>query len=592
MKINALKLWNLGTLPLCLSATLFSFLRNFVTLPLCAFVTLLIGCARLQPALKKGLPITTPPGLEAHAQYAPSSSPRLGYNTFEVYIANRTKNTLVFTGAELNGNPLPTVRSDKINKLFAAALGEGSEIQVSEPGFPADSPVTWWQYYPDNELKPGAAIEFQVNFKAQNVGRRDLRLRAASAATENLDILVPLLRFRPPDKRFTAIAYSLDGKRMFIQYAAHKVEIGKLYVNGRKAGFKTRKSAADDTPDMVALNAPSKCQPGDALHVRAEFKDGDRRDALVRVLPGIVLDGGLESVEDEARICEEYGLDEQPAINLLPFDVTCSDWRSGQHGQSAPAVAEKRRELYRQSPGQLTGVGYCVAWYPGLWNIYGQISDVIYAKPYRLGWGHDPRRFIEEEEECMKTVQAASAPRPWLWIPERFNKAGRYLEPAELRVLAWIALARGAKGIRYHFWKNGENPFQGCPLLPTAVKSLNAEARQAAAALAPLVFVSERLNKDGNLKIYTAWSGDAGILIMLRNLDYATMGRRGTKEATAGFRVRPIQNAQVPVDLPAWFRPGAARDLLTGQRIRGQAIPNGLLLQLETVHEIKLIWLD
>ena len=299
-------------------------------------IFLMTGCATLRSVGPEPKKI----GLEIHTQYAVSSDPKLGYDTFEVYIANYTTNTLVFTGAELNGKPLPKVQSDKISKLFTATLGEGDEIPLIEPGFPEDSPVTWWQYYPCNEVKPGETIEFQVNFKAMPTGRQELRLlrqnaegraRAAGPAVQNKEpIIIAVPRFRQPDKRLTAITSFLDGKRMFVQYVSRKIALKKLFINGQHIRkFKILPSVEGSSPDLAAFNAPFALKDGEVLHVESEFQDGSRRDALVRVLLGIALDGGFKQGCDEQALRKEYGLDDFSIVEMLPFDVACGDTKAG-----------------------------------------------------------------------------------------------------------------------------------------------------------------------------------------------------------------------------------------------------------------------
>ena len=560
------------------------------TLVFCSFVTFFFaGCALLRPGIKSEIPTEAKPGIEIHTQYAVSSDPKLGYNTFEVYIANHTDNTITFTGAELNGKPLPVVPSDKLRKLLTVKLGEGDEIQLTEPGFPDDSPVTWWQYYPCNEVKPGETIEFQVNFKAIPTGRQELRL--TRQGDEPIGVTVP--RFHQPEKRLTAITYSLDGKRMFVQYASGKIGIKKLQVNGKTISeLKTLKSLGGDSPDLAAFDAPFKLNNGDALHVKAEFEDKSQRDTMVRVLKGIALDGGFSGENNEQAIRKEYGLDEYSVVEMLPFDVTCGDTKAGKNGMSAPTVTETRTELYRQKQDRLAGLGYCTAMYPGLFNIYGQISDAVFTKPYRLHWGMNPTRFIEEEETCIEQAWETSRPKPFLWIPERFKK-DRYMEAAELEVLAWMVFAKGGKGIRYHYWRNSwATPFDECPGLGAEVKTLNTQIKKVAEKLSPLVLVKEWVDDKNRIKIYESWCGDQGMLILVRNLDYRTDKQSNNGGQSLRFQVKDKNNIGLEIAIPSSFKQGAAQELLTGRKVNTTLLDGKIKLTLPEIKSFSVIWIE
>jgi len=587
----------------------FFFLRKLACLAGKFLILLLLtGCATLRsigPEPKKT-------GLEIHAQYAVSSEPKLGYNTFEVYIANYTTNTLLFTGAELNGKPLPRVQSDKISKLFTATLGDGDEIPLIEPGFPEDSPVTWWQYYPRNEVKPGETIEFQANFKAMPTGRQELRLlrqnaegraRAAGPAVQNKEpIIIAVPRFHQPDKRLTAVTYSLDGRRMFVQYVSRKIVLKKLFINGQHIRkFKVLPSiegslSADrhDSPDLAAFNAPFALKDGEVLHVESEFQDGSRRDALVRVLLGVALDGGFSGGNKEQAIRKEYGLDDFSIVEMWPFDVACGDTKAGKHGMSAPAVTETRKERYLIEPHRLGGINYCAAFYPGLCNIYGQISDAVYAKPYQLGWGKQtqPVRFIEAEERRALEEAQSAQPRPWLWIPDRFNRKGRYMAAGEQELLAWLMLEMGSKGIRYHYWfKPVAEIMAEHPWLLSGLAKLNKDIAAQKEVLSPLVWVNEQNLEKEKVKLYESWSGDQGILIFVRNLDYRTE-MPDPKGQEPKFNIVSKQNVNMSVRLPVWFKGKKAVDLLSRNSLPTERQKDAMQIKLDRLDAFRLIWLE
>ncbi|MFA7158176.1 MAG: hypothetical protein WC299_02650 [Kiritimatiellia bacterium] len=605
----------------------------------CIFL-LMAGCARLGPGLKKGIPVAAPRGLEIHAQYAASSGSRSGYNTFEVYIANHTDETITFTGAELNGKPLPKVEQDKIDKLFAVSLGEGDEIPLTEPGYPEDSPVTWWQYYPSPELKPGEAIEFQANFKVLPSGRQSLSLIPSASSIENLpsvalakegrkpalrsfseggsetcpapggieNTTVSVPRYHPPAKLITAVTYTLDGKRMFVQYASHKVPLKKIFVNGKRMNsFKVYEapqggSAADrrGPADLAAVSLPRPVGDGDSLHVSMEFEDGEKREALVRVLLGIALDGSFKQGQDEKSIRNQFALDDYSKADMLPFDVACSDVKTGRKGMSAPSLASGRLKAYENKihsasggiRNQLQAVNYCAAYYSELGDIYGQICDVVYAKPYQLSWGKHAERFIEAEDIRAAEEAQSAQPRPWMWVPDRFKRSGRYMASGELEVLAWMMLVKGAKGVRYHYWNEpSEKIMAEHPWLLTALPDINREISKHISILAPLVPAGETMLEKEKIKIYESWSGDRGVLVMARNLDYRTISAAVEKNGPR-FEVADRDNVNITIRPPHWLGSARAVDLLSGDKLPVERTGDYLMVKLGKLYVFRLIWLE
>lgn len=549
----------------------------------------LSGCARLRPGIKPPeAPAEAKPALEIHTQYAVSSEPKLGYNTFEVYIANHTTNTIVFTAEELNGKPLPKVQSPKA-------------------GFPDDSPVTWWQYYPGNEVKPGATIEFQVNFKTQTTGRQELRLLTAAESdstsipndskiqnqeAEIANIVVP--RFRQPKVLITAITFPLDYAKVYIQYQSQHDPPVKVFLNNREvADFIVLPSLEPDTADMLAFLAPFKITAGMPLHVQLWFRNGISRQALVRALSGVLL-GAYN--HDKAKAGEDLGLDpDPPVISLMGGDVACFDVHKGTFGAAAAPVIEERRRLFQQQ-SKLSAIHYCTAMYPELWNIYGQISDAAFASPYCLASGQKPSRFIDEEEKCLEKARLSARPRPLLWIPEAFKQGKRFLEPPELEIMTWISLVRGCKGIKYFAYKFKNNAgFADCPPLKETIKRLNREVHGRQKILSPLVLVSERTEGDeakGYVKIYESWSGDKGILLMIRNLDYTTDAKSNEGGKEPRFKVQPKNGLNMTVSLPEWFEIGAV------QQWRGSVKPEitrsmtTARINIKQLNEFEIIWMQ
>ncbi|MBI2437930.1 MAG: hypothetical protein HYV36_03855 [Lentisphaerae bacterium] len=573
---------------------------------------LLTGCVRLEPAIKKGMPAEAPRGLEIHTQYAVSTEPKLGYNTFEVYISNHTTNTIVFTGAELNGKSLPKVPPDKLIKSSAGKSTEGD--------FPKNGPATWWQYYPRNELKPGETVEFQANFKAQNFGRQELRLLTstsdtnANSAIQNTppqaeesktcpdlsgiqNILVP--RYRPPDKQITAITYSLDYKWVYLQYQPKSETPQKLWINQREVPkFTILRAPEPNAPAMLVCQAPFLITTGMPLCFKVLYADGKQRHALVRALNGVFLDCYALGSNKDRKDLALYPEDDVPVhtFNALGADVACHDVKSGEYGAGAAPIIAERLKFFQQRKNKLYAIHYCTAMYPELWNIYGQVADAAFANPYCLANSHKPDRFIDEEEKSLEKARSSTRPRPFLWIPEAFKQGQRFLELPELEVMTWMSIVRGCKGIKYFAYKFENNAgFADDPPLKEAIKRLNREVHGRQEILSPLALVSERTEGDeakGYVKIYESWSGDKGILVMIRNLDYTTDAKSNAGGKEPRFKVKLQNGLNVTVSLPEWFEMGAV------QQWRGSVKPEitrsgtTARINIKQLNEFEIIWMQ
>lgn len=566
------------------------------------------------------LPPSTPASLSISAQYAFSTGTRVGFNTAEIYLQNVSTNTIVFKTASLNGRELIALETKKTPVVFKTINFDGEDIPLLQTEVTSDPDLTWWQFYPSPELPPGSAILCQLNFRKTPTAQQNLVL--TDMAGKTYPVTVP--RFRNPEKLITAVTWPQDLSRAYIQFQSRKIAPTRLWLNNWEVPFRFLPSSEPDTPDMLAVALPKSdpsnslflLSPGTPFHVKIQFADNDTRQALVRTLPGILLDSWFKDRPNSQALIE-LGLDPQPAAVLLPLDVTCQDVRLNDKGSSAMPVAAERLKSWRERKDTLSGLTYCTAMFPELWNIYGQLADAVYSKPYRLNWGHNDARSIEEEEDCIKNARDSARPRPFFWIPERF-KRDRFIEPAEMRLIAWSTLMLGGKGIRYHFWKNeGPDPFAGCPLLLPALTNLNLEIRAHASTLAPLVPISERTirhkaptpsiqkssssssnpksaiqNPQFLFRLYTAFSGDQGLLLMVRNLDYQNDSKADDAGGAPRFQPNPQTGVPLSIALPAWFKCGQVTDYLSGNRLKAVKSEKQVDIRLDRLDAFTLVWLE
>ena len=545
------------------------------------------------------LPIEVPPESSAPfqrgdwqvaGQYAHSPGRPAGYETFEVYLTNRGKGTKRLASALLDGMNLPPLEAMPRVASLSVSM-EGTDVALNPVPAPARDTLTWWQFYPSPEAAPGQTVVFQANFRRTPTSRH--RIEIMDSEGELVEVTVP--RFREPPARLTAVTYTRDMGRVFVQWQATGLRPARLWLNGvRIRDLSVLASPEPGLPEMAAFTAPFRLKTGMPLYIRADFGGGKWRHAVVRVLAGVSLSAPFDAARPASRDRRAMLLDGRPPVEMLSPDVACGDVKLRDEGGSAAAVIAERAGLFAKSPKRLSAVAYCTAMYPGLWSIYGQMADAVYAKPYSLGFGPTPARFFEEEEQCVAKARDTAAPRPFLWIPDRVRRQ-RFLEPPELEALGWTMLAKGAKGIRYNFWRNpGPDVFQGDRTVIPGIQALDGEIRAQEERLSPLAPESERTvgdEKAGWIKVYTAWAGDLGLLVLVRNLDYRT----DDKDNGAGEKPRfhATEKAGVAFDLalPEWLAYAGVEDLLTGEKIGAEKSGPRVAVRLDQLDAVRVLWI-
>jgi hypothetical protein len=546
------------------------------------------GCAHLgRPQEDKSLARDNSAAVTT--QYAPSSGVRTGFNTFEVYLRNDSTKPVRYGTPRLNGKPLLDLSLSRVTAPADVKL-DGVQIPFPRNAWHTDSLVTWWQYYPGQDAKPGETVVLQINLRQAVTSQRMLEIPEIGGNCHTTTVS----RFHMPDAALSAVTFTPDFKRMYVQVTSRN-EAKRIWVNGDEVkDFKLMRRADVLDPDMLAFAPPKPVSVGMPLHVKVEFADGRIRQELLRALAGISLDSQVKLPASERAI---YNLDEDPSVVLLDGDVTCSDTYGHRKGSSAPRMAADRTQFALKHKNKLAGLGYCTAIYPELWNIYGPIADAVYAKPYQLGWGYRKMKFLEEEEDAMRSTAQTAAPRPMMWIPQRLCPVGgRHLEAAELEVLGWLSLVRGGKGLRYHQWRpvNETDGFKDCPWLRPAIRDLNKSVRAKEPLLSTLVLASERKLEDapgGWIKVYTAWSGEAGMLVMVRNLNYEAESYPPAGSQGPYFRVKSRQNVTIPVALPSWLKASEPVDFLTGKQLSQATNSSVMQVKLPELGAFALAWI-
>lgn len=522
-------------------------------------------------------------------QYASSGVGEMDL-TVEVLLKNRGRTAVRMAEAELDGIVLPPPpRQNRTQALDAFGVeGARHEPPRNSPSYLADA--RWWQFYPSPRIAPGESVVFQLNA----VGRarsRQLRLKTDDGRT--LRVTVP--PYLPRARRILHLGVTGDGQEVSVSYSPGLPPLS-VTVNGEAVPFRSLRPADAGRTGAVVAALPAPVQEGDSLLVELAFPGGATCFGFVRALLGILTeapDGWDETRPLPRKERNRFGFDETLRIRRLPIDVVCDDARAGVCGHSAQTAVAARVFEGRRHPGALCGIDFCTALQPSTCPIYAPLADAVFLKPYRLHWGMSPNRYMDEEVDFVGAWVAAVAPRPAVWIPERFG-GGCGMDGREFEVLAWSALVSGVRGIRVHHWMNARaNPFGDNPGLGEAIGRFNAALNRHRRVLERLIPVGSRTLRRGSVHILEGWCGDAGALLLVRNLDYETGIERkgGQLNRRHPFAVRTKGGVEIDADVPPWLEPRGACDLLTGAALDMEDGDGRIRVRIPELGAFCLVWI-
>lgn len=530
-----------------------------------------------------------PPKIVADVQWC-ASADAAGDGTVEVLLRNATGRAVEFVRAELDGTELPATAPAVAKALKAFAFeGLGSGARRRMDVSPPVAGARWWQFYPSPRVAAGGATVFQLNFAGAS---RPCALKLTTRDGAAVSVKVP--RCAAPRRRIEFLAFSGDGRTLLLRHSKGAPP-NRLPVNGRATDFRVLGAASESRPGAVVADLPDAVREGGPVLVELGFPDGARRFAFARAMLGVctVAPSGWGDDFQPLPPAERaaYGFDADMRVWRLPYDIACDDTRARSPGASARAVVAARQERLAKFPDGLCGVDFCTALYPSVWNIYSQMADAVIAKPYKLHWGVNLSRFPDEEDAFLGQVVRDVAPRPVLWVPERYRKL-RELDGAEYSVLAWCAMLRGVRGVRVHHWLNDpKDPFADNPGLADAVKGFNADFGRLRPRLGRLLPAGESEDRAARVAVLEGWSGDDGVLMLVRNLRYDTGIDPQTKRRTRPFAVSPIRDYALSYRLPKWLTPDAATDALSGERLEGAASNGVFKVTVPELGSHRLIWI-
>ena len=547
-------------------------------------------CALLALSACRTVSESSLPEIVADVQWcAPAEAS--GDETVEILLRNKTGRKVEFVRAELDGTELPlasTAVATALRKFSFDGLGASARSRMA-----ASAPVAgarWWQFYPSAHVESGGAAVFQMNFDGLS---RPCALKLT--ASDGSEVFVRVPRCAPPRRRIEFLAFAGDGRSLVLRHSAGVAPDG-LTVNGGLVGFRALAPSSRGLPAAVVADLPMPVREGVPVCIELTFPDGARRFAFVRAMLGVCTvapagwDDDFRPLPPAER--EEYGFDDEMRVWRLPYDVVCDDARAKNPGACARAAVAALQARLGERPDGLCGVDFCTALHPSAWNIYSQMADAVIAKPYRLHWGVDVSRFVEEEDSFLAKVVRDVAPRPVVWVPDRFSSR-RELDGREFSVLAWCAMLRGVRGVRVHHWLNDRRaPFAGNQALADAVRQFNSDFNRLRPRLERLVPMGGRTDSLSHLSILEGWCGDDGALLLVRNLRYDTGIDALTRRRVRPFSVSSTRGQAIAWRPPPWLKQGKCADALTGEPFECVVADGVLRVTIPELDAFRLAWIE
>jgi hypothetical protein len=204
---------------------------------------------------------------------------------------------------------------------------------------------------------------------------------------------------------------------------------------------------------------------------------------------------------------------------------------------------------------------YVVLCRPPIFEMFSGIPDILAVDPYPVT--HLPLDYVSY---MTNRIREASKPKPIWVIPQAFRFARptsegrwpwpRYPTPEEERLMTYMALAHGAKGIVYFVYNSWvdypRDPVQGLAYDSTATLALREEITKLSVELhvvGPLLVNSDvtdwAFSNSGAIDTSAVLCGEDTIALFAINKNYVS-----TNE---DFIINPVKKVQLRVKVPKWM---------------------------------------
>ncbi|OVE75670.1 hypothetical protein BVX97_03870 [bacterium E08(2017)] len=470
----------------------------------------------------------------------------------------------------------------------------------------------WHQFYPSSTVEPGQSIVYQMCLDEVPA---DSHLKLKMVDSLGMEHKYEAKVERPAPKRSTVqmigrrvspgaakqpaktgppeilrVTYASDYSRMFVQYRANGRKLNRTLINGSAIeGYAKLECADADIPQLLSIDPPMDVSTGLPLHITLEFEGDLRCDSLTRAVAGPALVAWRDSrIEDNTPL----GVDEQPVIQLTrPLDPTSDDRVHGELGSRAPKFIGEQKGAYLRNPGVLFAQRLTPSATASTRHIYEPIYDALNidscsVKTPVKNWS------LAREDAALESERNNGCDKPWVWSCDPHKVLQADVPARTLDMLAWMSIMSGSKGINYvnpggydaHAMNSTGMDMRGkpenfadYPEVVAAVNRINKDVKSSADMIAPLVPVqASNVSPDSSLKQYTAWSGDKGIMVLVR-------GDQGISKTGA---------VELSIPKPLGKRAKNAKDLFSAESFKTNDMDEQITIELPDVDLFRVIWID
>lgn len=252
-------------------------------------------------------------------------------------------------------------------------------------------------------------------------------------------------------------------------------------------------------------------------------------------------------------------------------------------GGLSQSMTEFNQGFKKNYPQHPTNLNLDATFKPNNYYIYGHIPDVLSVDPYYQTRILDAYWYKLHEKALYSkatyiyavsaTCQAACEPNRLHVIlnscrkhenDSENNRVFRWGTPEEKRIEFYLALAAGAKEIDYWWFTQvsvnqdafcgiGDANEPGSAALWREIGLLGAEAGIASSLIVNSCPVQTSITKSGKLWTRALLSGTDTLVLLCINDDYSCID--------TGTFIRPINNAEVSLDLPDWINPAGVFEI-------------------------------
>jgi len=484
--------------------------------------------------------------------------------------------------------------------------------------------VVWSRYLPSDQINPGqsAVLRFSAKLVIQDnpawVKSSENKVLISLDNEKDLEInLPPVIE---EWTRITSLTASSNYKTLFIGYGvirwiSHPV---KIKINGKEIATENWSQLSQPIedwdefqrtnyygkPGLIKVKMPEDVKLGSWIWVRMEMDNGAIIHTSMKISSGVLIDAfGVEKSQGALR--KELGLDLNPYAGLIDRDLSCQEMELGTPGKLAEWVISQATQRSAGSPENLNYIYLCTAaaansHYP----LYSAMTDGLGFCRYTFSMTKQTK-FVEKEEFYCRVARRAAAPKPFIYIPETFTykNVDRILEPGELRLLLYTAIGNGCKGVNYFIYGNpGEIlGFQSSPILLEEIKRLNKEIKNLEPILSPALFycAHDIGDKVSGQKTYELWSGDTGVLLIMKNMDYTTDRNPNDMGKNPRFSYKQKADISLVIKKPEWLNLKTdnegnfkAVNPLTMKSLTGKFKDGNMLFVIPNLELTEVIWIQ